>query len=311
METLKNYKIPQTDLTVSRVAYGCGMIGFDFRSPDFVAKTVPNIHAALEQGINFFDTADIYGSGNSERALGEVVKHSPGLRSKIVLQTKCGVLEDGSIDNSRKHVLNSVEGSLKRLYTDHIDVLLLHWPDDLVEPEEVARAFDELHESGKVRYFGVSNHNHYQVELLQKAVRQPLVTNQIQLGLAHWNTRANHGKGAGAATLGHCRVHNIQVQAYAPLRVGDGNINLLKPQADARTEIKNAAQLLQDVANNHSTSPSVVMLAWLLRHPAQIIPIIGTTKPEHIIDNCAADRVEITRAEWYSLLEAASRIELA
>jgi len=316
---MKTYKIPRTDLEVSRLAYGCAMLGLDWNSPDFVAKTVPNIHTALDQGINFFDTADVYGYGKAEQALGEVLKQSPGLRNKIVLQTKCGdrFAEGGSIDNSREHILSSVDGSLKRLGTDHLDILLLHWPDSLVEPEEVAKAFDELHKKGKVRYFGVSNHNPYQIELLRRLVRQPLVFNQIQLGLAHWYTEPGPDKGAlvhgfeGVQTLDYCRAHEIRVQAYSPLRAG--NIgkppNLLNPGADASGEVKKAAQALNEVAASHSTTPSAVMLAWLLHHPAQIIPIIGTTKPEHVIDNCGADRVELTRIEWYSLLDAAAQLE--
>jgi predicted oxidoreductase len=314
---MKTYKIPRTDLVVSRIAYGCAMLGLDWNSPDFVAKTVPNIKTAYEQGISFFDTADVYGYGKAELALGEVLKRSPELRSKIVIQSKCGATEGVSVDNSREHILTSVDGSLKRLDTEHLDILLLHWPDSLVQPEEVAKAFDDLHRSGKVRYFGISNHSSYQIDLLQRYVRQPLVINQVQLGLAHWYTKAGPSKGSlthgaeGVVILDYCRAHDIQIQAYSPLRAG--NIkrppNLLNLSPDAAPEVQKAAQALADVAANHATSPSAVMLAWLLHHPAHIVPIIGTTKPEHVIDNCAADRVELTRVEWYTLLEAAAQIE--
>jgi predicted oxidoreductase len=315
--SMKSYKVPHSDLLVSRLSYGCGMLGFDWNSPEFVAQTVPNIKAAFDQGITFFDTADIYGHGKSELALGEVLKSTPGLRQRMVIQSKCGVREEGTLDNSREHIRESVEGSLKRLDTDYLDILLLHWPDNLVEPEAVAKAFDELHGAGKVRYFGVSNYSPYQIELLRKYVRQPLVANQIQLGLAHWYTPAGASKGAvthgseGAATLDYCQLHEIQVQAYSPLRAA--NIgkppNLLNPPADAAPEVRKAAQALQDVANAHGTTPSAVMLAWLLHHPAGIVPIIGATKVAHVIENCAADRVELTRAEWYSLLRSAAQIE--
>jgi predicted oxidoreductase len=313
---MKTYKVPHTDLVVTRLAYGCAMIGLDWHSPDFVAKSVATITTACDQGITFFDTADVYGHGKAETALGEVLKASPGLRHKIVIQSKCGVSEGGSLDSSREHITGAVESSLKRLGTEHLDILLIHWPDSLVQPEEVATAFDELQRAGKVRYFGVSNHSPYQIELLQKSVRQPLATNQIQLGLAHWYTEAGSSKGAethgdeGVRTLDYCRVHDIQVQAYSPLRAG--NIrkppNLLNPGDDATPEVKKAAQALQEVANAHSTTPAAVMLAWLLRHPANIVPIIGATKPEHVIDNCAADGVELSRGEWYSLLHAAADI---
>jgi predicted oxidoreductase len=315
--TMKSYTIPHTDLEVSRLAYGCAMLGLDWNGSDAVAKTVATIRTAYEQGITLFDTADIYGHGKSELALGEFLKRSPGLRHRVVIQSKCGITEGGGIDNSREHITSSVEGSLGRLGSDRLDILLLHWPDSLVEPQEVAKAFDELHHAGKVRYFGVSNHSASQIELLRRHVRQPLVANQIQLGLAHWYTVAGPSKGAithgdeGVAGLDYCRVHEIQIQAYSPLKAG--NIgkppNLLNPAADAGAEVKKTAQALEDVANAHGTTASAVMLAWLLHHPASIVPIIGATKPEHVVDNCAADRIELSRAEWYALLRAASQIE--
>jgi predicted oxidoreductase len=213
--------------------------------------------------------------------------------------------------------VSAVDGSLKRLGTEHLDILLIHWPDSLVEPEEVAHAFDELQRAGKVRHFGVSNHSPWQIELLQRSVRQPLAINQIQLGLAHWYTEAGPSKGAvthgeeGVATLDYCRVHDIHVQAYSPLKAS--NIgqppNLLNPAAVATPEVRKAAQALADIANTHGTTPSAVMLAWLLHHPARIAPIIGATKVEHVIDNCAADRVELSRTEWYSLLRTVAEIE--
>ena len=314
---MKTYQLPHTDLVVSRLVYGCAMIGFDWDSPDFVARTVATINAAYQQGINLFDTADVYGHGKAETALGEVLKASPGLRNKIVIQSKCGTVAGGAIDNSSEHILGAVNGSLARLGTDHLDILLIHWPDSLVEPEEVARAFDELQRAGKVRYFGVSNHSPWQIELLQKTVRQPLAINQIQLGLAHWYTQAGPAKGAvthgeeGVATLDYCHVHDIHVQAYSPLKAG--NIrqppNLLNPASDATAEVRKATQTLLEVANAHGTTPAAVMLAWLLHHPAHIAPIIGATKVEHVVENCAADRVELTRAEWYSLLRTVSEIE--
>ena len=315
--TMKTYTIPHTDLVVSRLAYGCAMLGFDSNSPDFVAQTIPNIRTAHDQGITLFDTADVYGHGKSESALGQVLKDTPGLRRRLVIQSKCSIREGGVIDSSREHITSAVEGSLKRLGTEYLDILLLHWPDSLVEPEEVGRAFDELHAAGKVRYFGVSNYSPYQIELLRKHVRQPLVANQIQLGLAHWYTDPGASKAAithgaeGVISLDYCRLQGIQVQAYSPLRAA--NIgkppNLLNPPVDASAEVRAAAEALQDVARTHDTSPAAVMLAWLLHHPAGIVPIIGATKVEHVIDNCAADRIELNRAEWYALLRAAAKIE--
>jgi predicted oxidoreductase len=273
--------------------------------------------AAYEQGITFFDTADVYGHGKSEQALGQLLKDIPGSRRRLVIQSKCSSRHGGVVDSSREHITEAVEGSLKRLGTDHLDILLLHWPDSLIEPTEVARAFDELHRAGKVRYFGVSNYSPYQIELLRKHVHQPLVANQIQLGLAHWYTEAGAAKGAethgaeGVVTLDYCRLQDIQVQAYSPLKsasVGKPP-NLLNPAADAPPEVRKAADALADVARSHDTSAAAIMLAWLLHHPAGIVPIIGATKVEHVIDNCAADRVQLSRDEWYSLLRTTAQID--
>ena len=314
---LKTYAVPHTDLVVTRLAYGNAMIGLDSNSPDFIAQTVPVIWAAYEQGITFFDTADVYGQGKSELALGQVLKDIPGSRRRLVIQSKCSIRESGVIDSSREHITSAVEGSLKRLGTDHLDILLLHWPDSLIEPEEVGRAFDELHSAGKVRYFGVSNYNPYQIELLRRHVRQPLVANQIQLGLAHWYTDPGASKAAvthgaeGVIALDYCRLQDIQVQAYSPLK--GANIgkppNLLNPPADASPEVRKTVDALQEIARAHDTSPAAIMLAWLLHHPAGIVPIIGATKVEHVVDNCAADRVQLNRTEWYSLLRAAAPLE--
>lgn len=311
-------RIPRTDLTISRLAFGCAMLGWDWSSPDFVARTIPIIRTAYEQGITFFDLADVYGNGNSEAALGAVVKQSPGLRHKVVIQSKCGDrFKDGyTIDNSREHIVTSVEGSLRRLGTEYLDVLLLHWPDSLVQPEEVAKAFDELKRSGKVRYFGVSNHSPTQYELLQKYVHEPLIANQIELGLLHWYLIPRDMKASwvhtdeGVATLDYCRLHDVWVQAYSPLKADDiGNApSLLNPPADAAPEVREMVQLLADLSKKYDANPAAVMLAWLLLHPAGITPIIGATKTQHVADDCVADRIKLTREEWYTLLAAATKV---
>jgi predicted oxidoreductase len=314
---LKTYSVPHTDLVVTRLAYGNAMIGIDSNNPDFIAQSVPVIRAAYEQGITFFDTADVYGRGKSELALGQVLRDIPGSRRRLVIQSKCSIREGGVIDSSHEHITSAIEGSLKRLGTDYLDILLLHWPDSLIEPEEVGRAFDELHGAGRVRHFGVSNYNPYQIELLRKHVRQPLVANQIQLGLAHWYTDPGASKAAithgaeGVIALDYCRLQDIQVQAYSPLKGANVGTppSLLNPPADASPEVRKTVDALQEVARNHDTSPAAIMLAWLLHHPAGIVPIIGATKVEHVVDNCAADRVQLSRTEWYSLLRAAAPIE--
>jgi predicted oxidoreductase len=318
-QPLSTIAVPHTDLKVSRLAFGCAMLGVDWNSPEFLDKTVPVVRAALNGGIRFFDLADVYGYGKAEQALGEVLKRFPSLRHQVVIQTKCGdrFIDGGVVDCSRKHIQRSAEGSLTRLGTDYLDLYLLHWPDALVEPDEVANAFDDLHRSGKVRHFGVSNHNPFQIELLQKVVRQPLVTNQIQLGLAHWFVTPDPEKMSfthsidGAANLDYCRMRGIQVQAYSPLKA-DGiekPPNLLNPAADATPAVKTAAKLLADLAAKNDVVPAAVMLAWLLHHPAGIVPIIGATNPKHVIEACAAVSVRLNRDEWYQLLSAATAIQ--
>jgi len=314
---MKTYTVAHTDLVVSRLAYGNAMIGVDSNNPDFIAQTVRVMQAAYEQGISFFDTADVYAGGKSELALGQLLRDIPGARRQLVIQSKCSIREGGVIDSSGEHITSAVEGSLKRLGTDYLDILLLHWPDSLMEPEEVGRAFDELQRAGKVRYFGVSNYSPNQIELLRKHLRQPLIANQIQLGLAHWYTDPGASKAAvthgaeGVVTLDYCRLQDIQVQAYSPLK--GANVgkppNLLNPPADAPPEVRKAADALHEVARSHNTSAAAIMLAWLLHHPAGIVPVIGATKVEHVIDNCAADRVELSRTEWYSLLRTTATIE--
>lgn len=346
---MRTYKVPQTDLVVSRIAYGCGMLGgWDKRplSADAITKAVRVINTAYDSGVTFFDHADVYGFGNAETVFGEVLKRSPGLRDKIVIQSKCGQRFQGEpgprdpnrMDSSCEHIVRSAQGSLKRLGTDRLDILLLHLADALLRPDEVAQAFDELKQSGTVRYFGVSNHTAGQIELLRKHVRQPIVVNQIQLGLAHSyaiadclertlefaqqdftrqaleatqgkvkvNTTFHHvytGM-AGTGTLDYCRLHDIQVQAYSPLRG-----NLLSPSADALPEVKQCAQILAFLAREKNTTPAAVALAWLLAHPAGIVPVIGAMNPAHVIESCEADRVSLSREEWYSLFASTADLQ--
>jgi predicted oxidoreductase len=315
---MKTYRIPHTDLVVSRLAYGCmGMGGSWDTSPYSAAtqsKAADLVAAAHEHGINFFDHADIYTMGKSEAVFGAVVQASHGLRQKLVLQSKCGIRFANDplpglparYDFSYAHIIASVEGSLQRLQTDYLDILLLHRPDPLVEPEETARAFDDLHRAGKVRYFGVSNHTPAQIELLRKFVAQPLVVNQVELNLLHAglvrdgylaNQAANSYTGAGG-TLDYCRMKEILVQAWAPVANG----RLIDPPAGADANTRRAAAEIARLAAQKHTSREAIALAWLLRHPAGIQPIIGTTNLQRLQASCAADAVELSREEWYGLL---------
>ncbi|MDQ4076692.1 MAG: aldo/keto reductase, partial [Chloroflexota bacterium] len=236
---MKTYRVPETELDVSRIGYGCMGLGSWDQTPITDAeksKAAEVVTTAFEQGINLFDHADIYALGKAEAVFGEVLQQMPELRDNIVIQSKCGIRfrddprpgAPARYDFSYDHIIRSVEGSLQRLQTDYLDILLLHRPDPLVEPEEVARAFDELQRSGKVRYFGVSNHTAGQIALLQNSIDQPLVINQIELNLLHAHpinegVIANQEGGeytAAAGTLDYCRLHDIMLQAWSPVARG-------------------------------------------------------------------------------------------
>jgi predicted oxidoreductase len=318
---MKTYSIPQTDLEVSRLGYGCMNIGGAWdRSPlteDERAKAVRLVTAAFENGITLFDLADIYTHGKSEEVFGYALQQIPGLRDQIVLQSKCGIrfVDDPQpgvpqrYDFSYEHILQSVEDILKRLQTDRLDILLLHRPDPLVEPEDVARAFSELEQSGKVRYFGVSNHSAAQIELLKKFVEQPLVVNQLELNLIHsylievgvMVNQTGQTFAAASGLLDYCRIHDIFVQAWSPVAVG----KLFDLSGKAMEQAGRAAAAVARLAEEKGTTPEGIALAWILRHPAGIQPIIGTTKVERLLASCQADEVSLSREEWYLLFEAA------
>lgn len=310
-----------SDLKVSRVAYGCMPLGgaWDHTPllPETTAAAVKSVRAALDQGINFFDHADIYCMGKSEEAFAAVWAEMPGLRQQILLQSKCGIRFAGDpdpgtphrFDFSYEHIVRSVEGSLRRLQTDYLDVLLLHRPDPLIEPEEVARAFDELHQSGKVRWFGVSNHTAAQLDLLRAFLRQPIVANQVAFNVMHThmldegilfnqsNTRLSRNEG----TIEYCRQHNITLQSWGSLAWGA----LSGRKTDRGGEVAaKAAPIVSEIAQQKGTSPEAVLTAWILRHPARIQAIIGTTKPERIAAACQGDGIELSREEWYRLFLA-------
>lgn len=321
---MKTYRIPNTDLTVSCLAYGCMKIGGTWDHAPVSAEIERNasalVGAALDTGINFFDHADIYTCGKSESVFGRILKSTPGLRDRIVLQSKVGIRfpndaylsgEPTRYDFSHAHIIRSTEAILQRLQTTHLDILLLHRPDVLVEPAEVASAFDELQASGKVRHFGVSNHTPAQIELLKRHVRQPLVVNQLEFSLAQpalvvEGVRANQPSGVAesglaAGMLDYCRLNDIFVQAWSP--VGGGR--LLKASASESGPLAATAKLVAELALAKSTTPEAILLAWILRHPAGIQPIIGTTQPDRVRASVLADTITLSREEWYSLLAAA------
>lgn len=321
---MNTYRIPKTDLTVSRLAYGCMKIGGTWDHAAISAEVERNAGAlvgtALDSGINFFDHADIYTCGKSETVFGRILKATPGLRERIVLQSKVGIRfandaylsgEPARYDFSRAHIIRSTEAILQRLQTTHLDILLLHRPDVLVEPAEVASAFDELQASGKVRHFGVSNHTPAQIELLKRHVRQPFVVNQLEFSLAQpalvvEGVRANQPAGVAesglaAGILDYCRLNDTFVQAWSPI----GGGKLLKASPTDTGPLAAAAKLVATLAAEKNTTPEAILLAWILRHPAGIQPIIGTTRPDRVRASAPADAVTLSREEWYALLAAA------
>ena len=316
---MKTYTLAD-GLTASRIAYGCMQLS---RAWDATPVTADErrqaqrlVETALAGGITLFDHADIYARGKSERIFGDVLRASPGLRERMVLQSKCGIrfADDppgtpGRYDFSHAHIVASVDGSLARLGVDRLDVLLLHRPDALVEPEEVARAFDDLHAAGKVRHFGVSNHTAGHIELLRRHVRQPLVANQVEVSLLHHHliddgvvaNTTGHVYASAAGTLDYCRLHDIRVQAWSPLAGG----KLATTSEFADPVIRTTSTLLRQLAEEKGVTPEAIQLAWLLRHPAGIQPIVGTTDPVRLAACCAADGITLSREEWYALFTAA------
>ena len=264
--------------------------------------------AAVDSGITFIDHADIYGGGQSEAIFGEVLRRNPGLRGRIALQDKCGICK-GYYDASRAHILEAVDGSLKRLGVDYLDTLLLHRPDALMEPEEVAEAFSRLQQSGKVRFFGVSNENAAQIELLSRWMPGRILINQLQFSVAHTilvdegmnvNIHSAHASVMSGGVLDYCRLKGITIQAWSPFQYGMFEGTFIG--SDRYPEL-NAA--LKDLAGQYGVTDGAIAIAWILRHPAGIQALVGSMNPRRIRDIAAAGDICLTRQEWYRLYLAA------
>ena len=276
--------------------------GMDEQTADTFMKT------ALDAGINFFDHADIYGGGKSEEVLGRILTKEPSLREKIFIQSKCGIRQ-GFFDFSETYILSAVDGILSRLQTDHLDSLLLHRPDALMEPEQVASAFDKLYKAGKVRNFGVSNMNPMQMELLKTKVTYPLVCNQVQMSVAHTpmldagfnvNMNIDPSINRDGSVLEYCRIHDMVIQTWSPLQVGYFTGTFLNNEnySDLNRE-------LAALAEKYDVGTDTIAYAWLLRYPARMQVITGTTSPDHLRSAVEAGDISLTREEWYALYRAA------
>ncbi|EIS4902226.1 aldo/keto reductase family oxidoreductase [Listeria innocua] len=300
---MKRITIGNSDLTASEISLGC------MRMAD-LSKEEANkvINTALENGIDFFDHADIYGGGKSEEVFANAIDMNATVREKMILQSKCGIRQ-GFFDFSKEHIISSVEGSLKRLKTDYLDTLLLHRPDTLFEPEEVAAAFTELEKSGKVRHFGVSNQNPGQIELLKKYVDQELIANQLQFSIMHTgmidtgfnvNMTIDPSLDRDGGILEYSRLNNMTIQAWSPFQYGFFEGVFL--DNDKFPELNKA---IDKIAADKGVTNSAIAVAWIQRHPASFQTVVGTMNPGRIADIAKASDVTLSREEWYEIYRAA------
>ncbi|MER7796214.1 aldo/keto reductase [Microbacterium sp. NPDC096154] len=308
---MKTFVLPGTDIVVPNVVLG--LMRIQDKSDEEVRTLV---RTARDAGIAFLDHADIYGSSvhGCERRFGEAMKLTSSEREEYVIQSKTGIVKDGPyFDFSYAHIVESVNGSLAALGTDYLDILLLHRPDALVEPDEVARAFDDLAAAGKVRAFGVSNHTPRQIDLLRKSVTQPIVANQLQLSITHAPMIA---QGIAANMQGleqslvrddgivdYCRLHDITIQAWSPFQAGFFDGPFLG--SDRYPELN---AVIDRLSASYRVPPEAIAVAWITRHPARMQVVLGTTTPERVAAAAQGSEVPLTRAEWYELFRAAGYV---
>ncbi|WP_250277166.1 aldo/keto reductase [[Clostridium] colinum] len=304
---MKKFNLGNSNINASAISLGCMRI--NGLEQDKAQKL---IEKAYDLGINFFDHADIYVRGECEQIFGKILKNSIIKREDIIIQSKCGIIPKKMFDFSKEHILNSVDGILKRLNTDYLDVLLLHRPDTLVEPEEVSEAFDSLHKQGKVKAFGVSNHNPMQMELLKKYLKQDIIANQLQLSIPH-SSMISSGLEVNMATYGainrdgsvldYCRLNNITIQAWSPFQYGFFEGVFLNSE-----KYKELNEVIDDLAKKYNVTNMAIATAWILRHPANMQVIVGTTNIDRLEAISKATNITLTREEWYKLYISAGNI---
>jgi predicted oxidoreductase len=303
---MRTMKLGVSNLEVPVVAIGCMRINSLSN-----AEAERFIRTSMEEGANFFDHADIYGGGKCEEIFSEAIQMNANVREQMILQSKVGIRK-GMFDFSKEHILTGVDGILKRLNTEYLDILLLHRPDALVEPEEVAEAFDQLERSGKVRHFGVSNQNPMQIQLLKKSVKQPLVANQLQLSITNTtmidaginvNMENEAAVNRDGSILDYCRLHDITIQPWSPFQFGffEG-VFLDNPK------FPELNKKIDEIAAKYGVSNTTIAIAWLLRHPAGMQPVTGTMNIERLKDCCKAADIRLSREEWYEIYRAAGNV---
>ena len=296
----------QDDKELSEIVLGM------MRIKDKSVKEVEElVETALSVGINAFDLADIYGRGRCEELLGLVLKNRPDLREKMWIQSKCGIrIEEFTyFDFSKDYIIKSVDGILQRLKIDHLDSLLLHRPDALMESDQVAEAFDLLYKQGKVRNFGVSNQNPMMMELLKKDVKQPLAVNQLQLSAAftpgfesgfHVNMEDSQAAMRDGSIFEYCKLHDVVIQAWSVLQFGYFKGNFI-----GNEKFRALNQVLDRLATKYGVTSSTIAISWILRYPAKMQAVVGTTNPKHLREVSQAANFSLTRKEWYEIYLAA------
>ena len=318
---MKKIIIKGTTLEASAVIYGCMHMGGNWNneslSADVIQKADTAIRTALDNDINFFDLADLYCWGKSEEVMGVFLKHNFSQRDKMIIQSKCGAGRANQSDYERKDffgprlnandIKKSVEGSLGRLGIDCLDILLLHVSDTHAHPEEIATILDELHQKGMVRHFGVSNHNRHQMELLQKYSSQKLILNQLPINLMDVGLLDSNPAG----TVEYCQMNDIFIQAFPALCCGFilGRERKKWPNEAAKLRVNNVHNIITRIAEEQNVPAEAICIAWLLDHPAIHQALTGTLTPQRIINACQADKVTLSKNQWYELFFAAKEIE--
>ncbi len=303
---MKRLRIGTSGLEVSEVSLGCMRIGgMEDADLDHLIKT------SLDAGIDFYDHADIYGGGKCEEVFAKSVARLGIPREKLILQSKCGIRK-GYFDFSKAHILDSADRILQRLETDYLDILLLHRPDTLIEPDEVAEAFNQLHDSGKVRNFGVSNFNPGQIELLQASLPMKLQVNQLQLSITNTgmidrgiasNMKHENSVDRDGGILDYCRLKKVTIQAWSPFQYG-----FFEGVFIDNPKFPELNKVMDEVAKQYGVTKTGLAIAWIQRHPAKIQSVLGTTNPTRVKEVADACKIELSRPDWYAIYRAAGNI---
>ena len=303
---MKLIDVGKIGLNGSEIVLGCMRINkVSYKEAEKAVMT------SLEKNINFFDHADIYGKGDSEKIFGKVLENNNIKRDNIIIQTKCGI-RNGFFDFSKEHIINSVNKSLESLKIDYVDTLLLHRPDTLFEPEEVAEAFNKLYNDGKVKYFGVSNQTPIQIDLLQKYLNHKLIINQLQFGIMHtgminhslnMNMKNDSSINRDSCILEYSRLKDMTIQAWSPFQYG-----FFEGVFIGNEKFKSLNDVIDKFSEKYNATPNAIATAWILRHPAKMQVIIGTMNSKRISDISKASNIILSREDWYEIYRAAGNV---